>query len=537
MAIRSACFLSLLLSVASILSSQEAGSFPPSVPYRVQLAARGPIREIGLREALAMALAHNLEIEIDSYGRELSREATISAKSYFDTVATLNTSVISSDIPATNILQTGALDSLINKAVSVMPGIQQNIPGGGAVTVFTNIARNTTNSQFSFINPVFGSTLGFSVTQPLWRGFRRTAVERQIVVSRLNEKLSESQFRQKVAYVIEQVVGLYWRLAVTIDYYESRRQARDVAVLEYEQLRKRVQQGQDTPLALSSQLSDLASHEQTLTLAATQIVQASNNLKRQLTASVIDPLWTVGLLTSDRPDAEEPSVGLDDAVRRALESRPELDQLRIQLRQSDADLRFYKQETKPSVNLRLDVLSTGSAGTAYQLNPDSTVSTTPDPSNPAYGGIGKSYGGALTFDHPSVDAGLEIRLPLRNRAATSQLTTAAVNARKLQAQMNAAQEDILVEVRNAWETIAAQRKNVEAALVSRRLSADRLATETAKNVDDTASLDVLRDQRDLADAQVRELQALVDYQLAKVAYEKAMNSLVDDEQIVLARRK
>jgi outer membrane protein TolC len=103
--------------------------------------------------------------------------------------------------------------------------------------------------------------------------------------------------------------------------------------------------------------------------------------------------------------------------------------------------------------------------------------------------------------------------------------------------MNAAQEDILVEVRNAWETIAAQRKNVEAALVSRRLSADRLATEKAKNVDDTASLDVLRDQRDLADAQVRELQALVDYQLAKVAYEKAMNSLVDDEQIVLARRK
>jgi len=208
MAIRSACFLSLLLSVASILSSQEAGSFPPSVPYRVQLAARGPIREIGLREALAMALAHNLEIEIDSYGRELSREATISAKSYFDTVATLNTSVISSDIPATNILQTGALDSLINKAVSVMPGIQQNIPGGGAVTVFTNIARNTTNSQFSFINPVFGSTLGFSVTQPLWRGFRRTAVERQIVVSRLNEKLSESQFRQKVAYVIEQVLRI-----------------------------------------------------------------------------------------------------------------------------------------------------------------------------------------------------------------------------------------------------------------------------------------------------------------------------------------
>ena len=537
MAIRSVSFLPLFFPAALTLCGQEPAGFPPSKPYRAQLEESGPVREISLHEALATALMHNLDIEVENYGRDQSQAATADALSYYDPVVALNASVLSSDLPVTNVLQTGELGSLINKSWTVTPSIQENLPGGGSATLSTSLNRNSTNSEFALINPVYGSTIGLTITQPLWRGFRRTSAERQIVVARLNQRMNDSQFRQKVGSVVEQVINAYWRLMITIENYEAQRQARDLAVLQYEQTRKRLGEGQETPLALTSQRSDVAAHEQSVTQAAVQIIQAANALKRLLAPSVMDPLWTVGLIASDRPESKAPSIGLEEAVKTAMERRPELDQLRLQLKQSDAEVRFDRQETKPTVNLRLEAVATGNAGTVYALSPNQITGGVLDVTNPSYGGLGKSYRQALSFQHPSLAAGLEVKFPLGNRAANSQLTTAVIGAHKLQTQLRAQQEDILVEVRNAWESIAAQRKNVEAAGISRRLAEERLAAETAKSGSDPRNLEILRNRRDLADARVRELQALIDYQLSEVSFEKAMNTLIDDQQIVLARRK
>ncbi|MGA2116019.1 MAG: TolC family protein [Bryobacteraceae bacterium] len=537
MAIRSVSVLALFIPAALPLAGQEPAGFPPSQPYRAQLEQRGPVREIGLHDAIRTALAHNLEIEIENDGGELSQAGTLGALSYYDPVAGFSGSAMSSDLPVTNILQTGALGSLITKSWSLAPNIQQNLPGGGTASLTTSLTRSSTNSDYAIINPMYGATVGLTLTQPLWRGFRRTAAQRQIVVAQLNERLTESQFRQKVASVVEQVIGAYWRLAVTVEYYEAQRQARDVAVFQYEQTQARLQQGQETPLTLSTQRSDLASHEQTLTEAAVQIVQSSNALKRLLARGVMDPLWNVGLIASDRPGSPAPIIGLEEAVKTALQRRPELEQLRLQLKQADADIRFDRQETKPAVNLRLEALSTGDAGAVYAASAVQAVSPVLDPSNPAFGGVGKSYSQAARFQHPSLAAGLDIKIPLRNRAAISQLTTAVVGARKLQSQFEATQADILVEVRNAWESIAAQEKNVEAVSLSRRLAEERLAADTAKNGSAPQSLEILGDRRDLADAGVRELQALIDYRLSHVSLDKAMNTLVDEQEIVLARRK
>jgi outer membrane protein len=537
MAIRSNFFLVFLFLAALTICGQESASFPGSKPYREQLAESGPVREISLHDALATALMQNLDIEIENYNRDLNRAATVNALSYYDPLAGLNTSLISSDLPVTSVLQTGASNSQITRSWSVAPSIQQNLPGGGTATLSVNLSRTSTNSIYAFVDPAFGSSIGIIITQPLWRGFRRTAAERQITVSRLNERMGESQFRQKVTGIVEQVINAYWRLAVTMENYEAQRQARDVAVLQYEQTRRRRDAGQETSLALTSARSDAASHEQTLTQAAVQIIQAANTLKRQLAPSVMDPLWADGLITADRPELKEPSVGLQEAVKTALERRPELEQLRLQLEQSDAELRFARQETKPAINLRLEAASTGSAGIVYALSSGLVVSRALDPSSPWYGGLGKAYGQAARFQYPSLAAGLEVKLPLRNRAANSQLATTVVGARKLQSQLQAAQEDILVEVRNAWESMAAQKKNVESASLSRRLAEEQLAVETAKGSSDTEKLELLRGQRDLADARVHELQALIDYDLAGVSLERAMNTLVDEEQVLLARRK
>lgn len=119
----------------------------------------------------------------------------------------MNASILSSNLPVTNILQTGESDSQITKSWSVNPSLQQNLPGGGTATLSVNLNRTSTNGLYVFVNPVYTSTVGLTITQPLLRGFRRTAAERQIIISRLTEHISESQFRQKVVTVVEQVIS------------------------------------------------------------------------------------------------------------------------------------------------------------------------------------------------------------------------------------------------------------------------------------------------------------------------------------------
>lgn len=522
------CALVILLSAASAFTfgAQEPATLAPSKPYRALLEERGPVHEISLRDAISTALKYNLEIEIEGYNREGSQATMAGASSYYDPVLGLNSSIISTDLPVTSILQTGGFTSQITKTWSVAPSIQQNLPGGGTATLTTNLNRSSTNSEYSLINPVFGSTLGLTITQPLWRGFGRTPGDRQIVVARLNERMNESQFRQKAAGLVEQVINAYWKLAIDIENYEAQRQGWAVAVAEYEDARKH-NEGQAN--ALAQQRSELSSHDQSVAQAMAQINQAANALKRLLTPSIMDRLWGEGLITTDRPELKDLSVTLDQAVKTALERRPELEQLRLQQQQSDADIRFNRQETKPSVNLRLEALSTAYTGPIHDIPPG----TIP----PAVGGLGTSYRQALGFNHPSLAAGVEIKMPLRNSAAQSQLTTAVLSGRKLQAQLRAQQEDILVDVRNTWESISTQRRSVDSAALTRGMAEQHLAEETAKAKSDAQDLDVLRGQKDLAEARVREMQSLIEYQLSLVSLEKAMSTLLDDQQIVLAPRK
>jgi hypothetical protein len=168
MAIRSVPAYVLLVSAALTLTGQEPAGFPPSRPYRAQLEERGPVREISLHDAILAALAHNLEIEIENDGGDLSRAGTVNALSYYDPVAGISSSAISSNLPVTNILQTGALGSLITRSWSVSPNLQQNLPGGGTATLTTNLNRSSTNSDYALINPLYGATAGLTLTSILF---------------------------------------------------------------------------------------------------------------------------------------------------------------------------------------------------------------------------------------------------------------------------------------------------------------------------------------------------------------------------------
>ena len=96
----------------------------------------------------------------------------------------------------------------------------------------------------------------------------------------------------------------------------------------------------------------------------------------------------------------------------------------------------------------------------------------------------------------------------------------------------------MVDVRNAFETIATQKKRLQAARMASRFSEERLTGETKRfQAGLSTNFEVLIYQRDLAEDQVAELRALIDYEVAVTALEKAMYTIIDANDLTLAKQQ
>ena len=112
----------------------------------------------------------------------------------------------------------------------------------------------------------------------------------------------------------------------------------------------------------------------------------------------------------------------------------------------------------------------------------------------------------------------------------------AISERQFNTQMKNQLQLVIVEVRNAYETIAIRRKSLEAAGAARRLAEEQLDGENQRfEAGMSTNFAVLRFQRDLANIQVSELRAQVDYELALTSLQKAMYTIIDENDIGFAR--
>jgi outer membrane protein TolC len=202
-------------------------------------------------------------------------------------------------------------------------------------------------------------------------------------------------------------------------------------------------------------------------------------------------------------------------------------------------------EGKPNVNLRTNFGTVGAAGQVFQTLmvdldgdgiPESSGGRVPHTSDPRYGNFSTAWGQISHFNFRNWGLFLDIQIPIRNRANEADLATVTLRQRQFESTMKNQQHLIMVEVRNAYETITTRQKIMEAARLARQLAEEQLDGETKRfQAGLSTNFEVLRFQRDLAENQVSELRAEVDYELAVTALHRAMNTIVEEQDIVLAK--
>ncbi len=517
---------------------------PPSYVDRVR--KEGAVLELSVNEAVRLALANNLEIAIENYNEELDRENIVRVQGFFDPSLFFTVGFSDSEVPTTSTLDAGGGVEVntFNRFV-FDTRLQQNVKGGGALSILLNNNRQNTNSTFSFINPRFNSSFSVSFTQPLWRGFRQTSTRRQLELFNLNTRISDTAFQQRVAEVLQQVQNQYWELVYAVENYETQRQSMELAIIQHRNNVKRVDIGVMAPIEITSSQAEVARREQGLIQSEVQIINAQNALKRLLAPDPEHSIWNLSLIPTDRPQMRDVMVTLEEAIATSFRNRPELERLQLQIEQNEVDRAFYQRERKPSVNLRVDIGSVGNAGNVTMRSlidldrdgvPDGFGPLVPNVDDPRYGALGNSWGQVFGFSYINYGIFADVTIPLRNRAAQADMAMVKIRERQYNSTVKNQQQMIIVEVRNAFETIQTRQKSLEAARVARQLAEEQLSGENKRfEAGLSTNFEVLRFQRDLAENLVSELRAEVDYQLALIALEKATYTIIDDNDVVLAR--
>ena len=523
----------LLPSQGWAQDSQTASQGDLVIPesYVTRMRQEGPVLEVTLKEGIRLALVNNLEIAIENYNEDLNREQIIKAHGFYDPTYNFTVGWTSSESPTTSSLQAGGAITVNNvDRFSFDSQLLQNVAGGGILDISFINSRNDTNSRFSFINPRFNSTFNVAFTQPLWRGFRETDTERQIELYNLDGDINETQFEQRVSEIVQQVQNQYWELAYAIEANETQRQSVELAAIQHENNRKRVEIGVMAPIEITSSQAEIARREQEMIQSEVQIITAQNALKRLLASDPGASIWNVVLIPTDVPQIEDVLISLEESIRTAIERRPELEQIQLQMEQNEINRSYYQRDGKPSLNLRGNFGSNGASGQVFDPTGE------PAPDDPRSGNFTRSWTQVFTFDFPVWGVFLDLQIPLRNRSNKADLATAVIRERQLLSTLKNQEQMIIVEVRNAYESLATRKKSLEAATVASRLAREQLDGETKRfEAGLSTNFEVLRFQRDLAQSQVSELRALVDYQLAVTALQKALFTIVEESDIVLAK--
>ncbi|MGH9391987.1 MAG: TolC family protein, partial [Vicinamibacteria bacterium] len=142
------------------------------------------------------------------------------------------------------------------------------------------------------------------------------------------------------------------------------------------------------------------------------------------------------------------------------------------------------------------------------------------------------YGDAIDTlfggDYRDWSLGLNVSYPLGNSQAQAQHSQAQVAARQQRARIDSSEILISQEVRQAARAVDTNRKRIDATRVARELAAKRLEAEQKKfEVGMSTSFLIVQAQRDLAQAAANELRALIDYNKAIVAFERARGTILD----------
>jgi outer membrane protein TolC len=517
----------------------EAASRPLPSAERVGVDVADQL-PLTLNEAIALALQNNNDIDGSRINVEIAEFNLNAARGVYDPIFSSESYYETRTTPTSSTISGGANGSVTQKDLTGAMRLGGFSPyaGGNYQLDFSSTRLNTTN-QNATLNPQFPTAFTFTYAQPLWRGLRFDNNRRTIEIAKKNLSLTDAQFRQRAIEVISQVEQSYWDLVFSLRNLQVQIDAVKQARVQVESNQRLVAQGVLAPIDIVAANTQVTTFEQNVYTAQEAVTRAENTLKTLILADRTAALWSRPLTPITPVSLEPPRVPLEQAVKAAIDNRPELAQLQTSAEINQIDTQIDLIGTYTSVGLAGSTVSptinpNTSANTVLRtrvnelstlagLTPLETTTTTGSTVNPnLVGGYPQSLSNLLGNDYPTYRVGVRVELPFRNRTAQANLGRSLAEGRRLTNQRAQQEQLIEADVRNATQTLRSAEARLASAAATRSSAEQQYESEQRQfKAGTTTVFLVLQRQNELLAARGRELQAQTDLNKAIAEFQRA----------------
>ena len=554
----------------------QARPLPP-VPSLNRVGVGSDSITLSMNDAIKRALENNNDIEVARDDVRFAETQLRSLEGIFDPVFAITPTYDKRISPQQSSLggaQAG-VSTTSTTTYSFSPSVQKQFGRGGGnyFLQFSNSHTNTSNS-FSLLNPFYSSNLSLQFTQPLWRNRSIDNNRRQIRIQRKRLDQSDADFRQRTIDVITRVQQAYWELVFSLRDQQNQLANLNLSRESLRNIEAQIAAGAKAPLERAEVQTELANRETALYSAIQAVAIAENNLKVLIFKDPNSPEWSAQLTPTDTPKFDTNPVNLTDALKAARDNRPELRRLRLQGDINDIDIGFFKNQTKPQMDLVGTVALTGLAGAAVPTddppagtlvpliggNPATnssaflleqirqtqialglTPTTSPfvaaqggGPNQTLIGGFGRDLRNLISGDTRNITLGVSISFPFKNKTAEANLAGARIQKEQLQASVRSQEQIIEVDVRNSAQAVESARQRVLSAREARINAEAQLEGEQRLyQVGRSTTFLLFQRENALANARASELRAETDYNKALADLQRATSTTLRANNVVV----
>jgi outer membrane protein len=437
---------------------------------------------------------------------------------------------------------------LVTEFKNAQFGIQKGFLTGTTASLSMNntlgLNQNSFNNDF---NPTSSASLNLTLTQNLLQGFGLAVNNRAIRVAKNQRRMSDLTFQQQVIATVANVVNLYWDLVSFNDSLKVRQEALELDQALYRDNQIRAKLGAIADLDVIQAEAEAKSAQQDVTTQELQVLQQEAILKSVLTRSGLDDPAIAGarIVATDRIEVpeQEPVIPVQDLVAEALANRPEVEQSKMGLENSRINMLGTKNALKPTLQAYANLSNNAQAGQVNTLPVPVEVNGTtqyivrsPDSVNPFFlGGYGTVLSQLFARNFPNYTYGVQLSIPLRNRAAQADLITDELNYRQSEIQDHQLQNNIKLNTINNWVALSQARSAYDTSVEARELQDQSLRGQRRKyELGGAAFLDVLIAQRDAVARRLAEVQALNQYVRARINLQQVTGRILKEYDVQIA---
>lgn len=474
--------------------------------------------QLSIADVRTMALKNNLSIKVAQIDPLISGSELRAEQAKFDNIIFAyakygqldlpqmsgDNVAFKSDIPVLNEqpLKLNTLAQNINQ-FELDAGIKIPLRTGGTVSLSSPLENKSNKGKFD--SDEYRSALRFSISQPLLRNAGLKVNEASIRIAEFSQQSVELKTRLQSIRIIAATDKAYWALYEAWGQLDIRRQQFEYANQNLAMVKNRVREGLSAAVEINRAEIGVADRMDALIVAETNLKLAQRQLHFYMNDLKDEGYTSEPLIPSTQPNLLKYDFNRKKLLDDALAGRVELLEQELKLAADISKIDYLENQTLPLFTLD------------YQYGALSNTSNS----------FGNSYRHVLNGDFNDWSIGLKFEMPITNEARKAQLENAVQQrnqrlATKTLQTLTVKKEiyDALDYVDQNWQRILAARQQVLIAGLNYEAELKQF------NEGLRTMTEVLETLTRLGEAQIKEVRAITEYQIALIDTAYATGTLL-----------